>query len=764
MNVVVSMIKLLLIVPVLVLALAIDTIAQPLKPGEWRTYTAMTNISDIAVTADSQIVWVATQGGVYRVPMKQVTSANVQSLRNSEGLSTNEITAIALGKDNTLYIGNSTGGLDIYHPLSGKVENVTDISLSSQFTRKQINKILASDSELYIATGFGLSIYNTSRGFFAETVTRFGSQVDQDTVFDCTLFSDTIFTVLNSALAFAPRNSPALSAPFSWRTINTPSNIDLHAVAAFKSKIIVGSLQGLFVRLGDSLRSIPLSDSISVVKMLVKDDSLYILDSRGGNRIIVTADLVNFRYEQLSKTSTQVKVTSFAITSDHSRVTGFSAGGITIESALTPTNGFAPDGPLTNDINDLHFAQKLGTLFTVYGSEGMTGFDPSNSVWSPYRGKGIQLPDAGYTKVYYDTVRSLLWLSSFGGGVYSVSLSPFKVTHFGVSEGISSVDGGEFIVAGAGQLDNKGNFIVSVWAFDGKGIAKTSDAKTFTGLQLNPPDNLYRPFGVVAQDLDNYYYAGTINKEQPSPYGVIAYLPDGSTYPLAGGTGRFLANQAVDAMLVDQDNGLWCGTTVGVEIVSHSHDFNTGALQFRTRKLPFLDQQIVHSMTVDGIGNKWVGTEDGVFVVSADGTDSLAHFTKANSPLINNVVNTIAIDYSTGEAYFGTPKGISRTSSIFKQGNPDYKKISIFPNPLIQQGNSAVSVTINGLVQGSTLKVFTPAGRLVSTIDASQLGGSVQWNARDENGMLLPSGVYVVSANAPTAVESGQTKFVLVRK
>lgn len=758
------MIKILLIVPILVLALAVSTIAQPLKPGEWRTYTAMTNISDIAVTTDSQIVWVATQGGVYRVPLQQISGATVQSLRNSEGLSANEVTAIALGYDNTLYVGNSTGGLDIYHPSTGKVENVADISLSTQFTRKQINKILASDSELYIATGFGLSIYNTRRGFFAETVTRFGSHIDQDTVFDCALFSDTIFSVLNSALAFAPRNAPALSAPFSWKTINAAKNIDLHAVAAFKSKIVVGSLQGLFLRVGDSLRSIPLSDSISVVKMLVKDDSLYILDSRGGNRIIVTADLINFRYEQLRKTSSQATVSSFAITKDHSRISGFTAGGITVESSLTPINGFAPDGPLTNDINDLHFAQQRATLFTVYGSEGMTAFDPSNSTWTPYRGRGIQLPDAGYTKVYYDTVRSLLWLSSFGGGVFSVKLSPFTVTHYGVSEGISSVDGGEFIVSGAGQLDNKGNFIVSVWAFDGKGIARTSDAKTFTGLQLNPPDNLYRPFGVIAQDLDNYYYAGTINKEQPSPYGVIAYLPDGSTYPLAGGTGRFLAHQGVDAMLVDQDNGLWCGTSVGVEIVSHTHDFNTGLLQFRTRKLPFLDQQIVHAMTVDGIGNKWVGTEDGVFVVSADGTDSLAHFTKANSPLINNYVNTIAIDYSTGEAYFGTPKGISRTSSIFKQGSADYKKISLFPNPLIQQGSSEVSVTINGLVQGSTLKVFTPAGRLVSTIDATQLGGNVRWNARDENGQLLPSGVYVVSADAPTAVESGQTKFVLVRK
>jgi len=163
--------------------------AQPLKPGEWRTYTAMTNVSDIAIDTDSSVIWVGTKGGVYSVPMKNPTNAAVTAYRNSDGLSDNDITAVALGNTKDLYIGNRSGGIDILHP-NGQIDNIKDIFLASQFPLKQIMKIVTSDSLLYIATGFGMSIYNTTRRFTIETISRFGSLASQDTVFDIALAND----------------------------------------------------------------------------------------------------------------------------------------------------------------------------------------------------------------------------------------------------------------------------------------------------------------------------------------------------------------------------------------------------------------------------------------------------------------------------------------------------------------------------------------------------------------------------------------------
>ena len=73
-------------------------------------------------------------------------------------------------------------------------------------------------------------------------------------------------------------------------------------------------------------------------------------------------------------------------------------------------------------------------------------------------------------------------------------------------------------------------------------------------------------------------------------------------------------------------------------------------------------------------------------------------------------------------------------------------------------------VTITELAGGSTVKIFTAAGRLVATIDGSKLGSTVVWNCRDDNGKLLASGVYIAAEASSVTSEYGQTKFVLIRK
>jgi hypothetical protein len=40
----------------------------------------------------------------------------------------------------------------------------------------------------------------------------------------------------------------------------------------------------------------------------------------------------------------------------------------------------------------------------------------------------------------------------------------------------------------------------------------------------------------------------------------------------------------------------------------------------------------------------------------------------------------------------------------------------------------------------------------------------VTWNGRDDNGDLLPSGVYLVSATSIDSPDRGEAKFVLIRK
>ncbi|MBS1902748.1 MAG: hypothetical protein JSS75_03505 [Bacteroidetes bacterium] len=755
----------------LILAVLCSTasLSQPLKPGEWRTYTSMTNVADILVNQDSSELWVATSGGLYRVPLASVDNAHVTGLRNSDGLRDNSCSALARGPSGDIFVGDSSGGISIFHPSSGTFDIVTDIASSSQFPHRQISKLLVDDSILYVCTGFGLSLYDLKSGVFTQTVTRFGNWTLQDTVFDVTIANDTIYTIVNGAVAYAPRHSSQLSAPFAWTLVDAPQGVSLRSITYFHGKIVVGSMQGLWTLNGDTLAFIPVKDSVSIARFAQDKlgNVLYAADARG-NTLLSTTDLAQFTVIAFPRNSLQKTVTALAVTASGVRISGFNGGGITIDDGTTPMIGFSPDGPLTNDVTDLQFAQGGRTLYSLYGTNGLTLFRPDDGSWQLFPANNAPLPHVGYTRIFYDSVRSTLWAGAFGEGLFAFKFSPsFSVTRFTDTNGFPILYPST-VISQRANLDNQGNLLVPLWAADGRSLLISKDAITFNPVQLNPPGG-WRPYGSAIQDLDGYYYVATQSWNQPEGFGISVVIPSGgdtSVTLIYGGSGGQLASGSIDAMVVDQDNGLWCGMNVGVQVVSHSRDFQTGALQFRARTLRFLDQQIVSSIAVDGVGNKWVGTQDGVFVVSPDGTDSLAHFTTANSPLIDNTITAIALDVATGEAYFSTPKGISRTSSVFKAGEPDYKTIRIYPNPLVQDGDDPVSLTVTGMKQGSSLLVLTPSGRRVATIDATQLGSTVRWNCRDENNKLLPSGVYLVGAvsSETDVTEFGMTKFVLVRK
>jgi len=744
--------------------------AQTLHQGQWKTYTAMSSITDIAVVRSSGNIWVATTGGAFRFDPSDTAKADIFSLRNSDGLSDNDITAIAADSNRNIYLGGSAGTLDVYSEPSHTIKAIRDISLAS-YTQKQIYSIAIFGSRVYIATGFGLSIYDTTKNIFEETITKFGSLATQDTVFAVTEANDSIYVIQSAGIAIAPKNATNLSDPRAWHFIFAPPATTLNSVVSVQGKMIIGGRTGIYEINADTLQPIFTGDSISTLRLVANQNTLYVIDSRGG-RIKSSTDLQNFSSSPLPGNISGQSISSFALTNAGEEVFGDNAGGgVTIKnSSGTVTLNIFPDGPLSNYITNLHFAGSLGKLFVSMGNIGLSVFDSKTSIWAGLSTKDNVLPFQSYTSTYYDTAHSKLWLSTDGGGLYSLAMAnPSLIKHYGLNEGIppfTPSDPGGFTVMGAGGLDKYGNFMVTSWSGEGKGLSiLNKDGLTFTSMELNAPDNLSRPYGVVVQDDEDIYYVGTVDNIVPAPYGVLSLFPDGSTIPIPGGNGETLGSSSVNALIVDQDNGLWCGSNIGVDVLTHSTNFQTGKVQFNTpRRLTFTDQQLVKAIAVDGIGNKWVGTDNGVFILSPDGSDSLAHYTSTNSPLIDNSVLTIAIDAENGEAYIGTPKGISRVSSIYQQGATDYSKIFIYPNPVIQQSDDNIKVTISGLAGGSTVKIFSTSGRLIATIDGSQLGSTVTWNGRDDMGKLLTSGVYIAAAASPVTTQYGETKFVLIRK
>jgi flagellar hook assembly protein FlgD len=72
-------------------------------------------------------------------------------------------------------------------------------------------------------------------------------------------------------------------------------------------------------------------------------------------------------------------------------------------------------------------------------------------------------------------------------------------------------------------------------------------------------------------------------------------------------------------------------------------------------------------------------------------------------------------------------------------------RIHVYPNP----GGANVTVYWEApRLSGSVLQVFNVAGRLVRTLQANRDGlaasGSVFWDCRDEKGLPVASGIYMV--------------------
>ncbi len=154
----------------------------------------------------------------------------------------------------------------------------------------------------------------------------------------------------------------------------------------------------------------------------------------------------------------------------------------------------------------------------------------------------------------------------------------------------------------------------------------------------------------------------------------------------------------------------------------------------------------INDVTVDPANNLWVATDAGVwYVEEADlGFQDVLHYTSDNSPLLSDVVLSIAVNERTGEVYFSTDLGLISLQGDATTAVAKKQDLFVYPNPVRIEGTADPEFFIEGLLEETDVSILTPAGSLVASIEAR--GGRVRWNGRDRNNNLVPSGVYLVVA------------------
>src|SRR5690606_17608765 len=120
----------------------------------------------------------------------------------------------------------------------------------------------------------------------------------------------------------------------------------------------------------------------------------------------------------------------------------------------------------------------------------------------------------------------------------------------------------------------------------------------------------------------------------------------------------------------------------------------------------------------------------GVFLLSPDGTKEIHHFTTANSPIFSNNIASLSVDNKTGEVFIGTDLGIISYRSDATEGQENFSKVKISPNPV--HSSYSGPITISGLMPNSTVKITDISGNLINEIIS--VGGQIVWNGTNFKG------------------------------
>jgi hypothetical protein len=257
---------------------------------------------------------------------------------------------------------------------------------------------------------------------------------------------------------------------------------------------------------------------------------------------------------------------------------------------------------------------------------------------------------------------------------------------------------------------------------------------------------------------------GTIDDTSDDTYNFFTTLKDGQS-----GTGGTIAASQYLSMAEDKLGTIWVGTNLGLlKCTFPARAIENPELLTFTRLVRgregdnayFLNGESVTAIAVDADNNKWIGTgNSGVFLINEDGSETIYDFTAENSPLLSNVIQSIAINNNTGEVFFGTDKGLVSFNSGVKSGSAAFSNVYAFPNPVRPDFDD--KVTIVGLSNNTNVKITDISGHLI--YQAKVVGNQLVWNCRNISGSRVATGIYLVIASTSDASESVVTKIAVVK-
>ncbi|MCF6271495.1 MAG: hypothetical protein L3J41_17440 [Melioribacteraceae bacterium] len=738
-----------------ILAVSSTTIAQNI--GVWSNYADMKMVTDIKSTEEG--FWTSTTGGA---AYYSNTNKNFEFfLTNSEGLSSQNLTALDIDSEGRIWFGMQNGIIDIYDPTDGTIISIKDI-FESNNSNKRINEILIISDTAYVSTNFGLSLINTKHFGFISTTLKFGDFPTSQIVNSVTV-DDKIYVSTVNGIAIQRDGASNLLAPESWITYSTGSDISankIYKTVLLNNELIAGTDKGLFKFENNLWSHYAYTNEI-------KD-----LGVSGNNLLILFETNLLLRSgndEQTLLTSADRFFTGFDISNnDIILVSNFSeikigrneyleVGEGVIKLSNNSSETLLPNGPINNSFESIT-VDKNGVLWAATGKDkfgrGFMKFD--EGIWTNYNKDSFpELPNNNYHNVSSDD--NQVYLSNWGSGLTIEQDGKFSYLTAYNSELVGIPDDPNYVVIRNAERDSNGD----LWFFN------HASADGMPIIQLTKDSTWYHyRFPYFQLTTKVFITDGTIDENNTKWFTItglgLFYFneqssPEDESNDVWGWlrVREGLNSDEVGAIAVDNRGELWIGTDKGMNILA-----NTASPQSLITNVFPLRQQSITAIAVDPLNNKWVGTHQGVFVMTSDGSQLIAQYDSKNSPLPSDDIKSIAIDKKSGLVYIGTSFGVSTLTTFAVEPKQEFDEILVYPNPFKLDKHS--KITIDGLVKNSSIKILSVSGKLVKTIISP--GGRIAfWDGKDENGKFVASGIYVLVAFDEEADKIITSKFAVIR-
>jgi hypothetical protein len=712
--------------------------------GTWRMHISYNNIG--SVTSGENKIYGAALNSIL---VLDLDDNSVSTYSKINGLAGTAISFISYDiVTNQLLIAYADGDLDIIK--ENTIINFDRLKDPSIPGSKKIHNISFKDGNAYLSADYGLVVFSMTQLEVKETWRDLGPNGEPLSITQSTFKADSIFLATSNGVLGGDLQDNLLDFN-NWKRFDTGAfNAPVQGISFFNDFIYAAiSNEGIFGYEG----------GVWVKESFLQNETFKSLTSSLNNLMICEDDQV----WKLSKENILTKVNStlisepnFAMEDEQGNISiGDSNTGLIIGSENSFTSQI-PNGPAFRIATRLKYLD--GKIYAVQGgytSSYQPGGNPgtvsifSSGQWSSEVSPANDITDIDFTNGTINT-------SSFGYGVQVGNIvTPNEIYNDTNSTLINLVPGENQV--SISSIESSGN---ELWVGDYGTPSSLHLFKDNTWQAFNfpfsaaqyPLDLLIDYTGSVWATLNPTLGGGLLvfNKEENK----TAYLTNQNN---SGG----LPSRNVNAITQDRDGYVWAGTDKGVAYFFNPREvFSTNV----NAVLPIFDNRYLLSdekitaIAVDGGNRKWIGTERGVWLFSPTGEELVYSFTTENSPLLSNVIISIAIDPISGEVFFSTDKGIVSFRSGATESEFTYQSVKIFPNPVTPSFNGLVG--ISGLATDPVVKITDVNGKLIWQSQAN--GGTATWNVRDHKGKRPSTGMYLVFSATQDGSESYVGKIAVI--